>query len=290
MKWSFPSRTQLQQSVIWNLFLLTLGATFLAVGVQAITAKHGFVTSGVYGVSLLTWYVTDLFTPSVWLFTYNVPLFAVAWFFIGRQFFFYSLYSTIALTIISSMVDFTIPIQENFYAAIVAGVLAGTGGGIMLRTLGSGGGLDLIGVVLNRKWNISIGLFFFCFNSVLFFAASFTMSLDLVIASFIQTFISSNTLEYVLRLFGNRKMVYIVSKHGEAIGDAIITKGYPGATILHGHGAYSGATKDIILTVTNNVMLRRLEALVFEIDPSAMFIVENTFYVAGGKFPRKLTR
>lgn len=34
-------------------------------------------------------------------------------------------------------------------------------------------------------------------------------------------------------------------------------------------------------------MLRRLENLVFAIDDKALFIVENTFYVSGTRYPRK---
>ena len=59
------------------------------------------------------------------------------------------------------------------------------------------------------------------------------------------------------------------------------------ATVLKGKGAYSGGDREIILTVTNNIMLRRLENLVFAIDDKALFIVENTFYVSGTRYPRK---
>jgi len=287
MAWSRPTRMQFAQSPIWNIFLITVGATFYAIGVQSITAPHGFVTGGVFGTGLLIWYATSLLTPALWYFIINIPLFFIAWFQIGRQFFLYSLYGTACTAIITTLIPFTIPIEDNFFAAVASGILCGAGAGIMLRTLGSGGGLDLVAVILNRKWNISIGLFYFAFNALLYLVATFTISIDLVIASFIQVFIASNVLEYVLRMFSNRKMVYIVSSRGEEIGEAIIAEGYAGATILHGHGAYSGSPREIILTVTSNIMLRRLENLVFQIDEHAMFIVENTFYVAGGKFPRK---
>ena len=39
--------------------------------------------------------------------------------------------------------------------------------------------------------------------------------------------------------------------------------------------------------MTNNVVLKRLENLVYTIDPGALFIVENTFYVSGGQFARR---
>ena len=157
----------------------------------------------------------------------------------------------------------------------------------MLQALGSGGGLDLIGVILNKRWNVGIEGFNFCFNAVMFLASMATISLDMVIVSFIQVFVASATIEYALRMGSQRKMVYVVTDRGEALCEAIIAEGYGGATVLKGKGAYSGGDREIILTVTNNIMLRRLENLVFAIDDKALFIVENTFYVSGTRYPRK---
>lgn len=277
----------LMLSPVWNILLLTIGSAFFSIGAQGIAANHGFLTGGIFGTGLLAWYATGIFTPSTWYVLLNIPLFLVAWFQIGRQFFFYSLYGSVATAVISSFISFQLPIENHFYAAVAAGVLCGTGTGLMLRTLGSGGGLDLIGVILNRRWNIGVGRFSFTYNAVMFLAAAATMSLDLIIVSFMQVFIASGTLDYVLRWGSGRKMVYVVCERGEEICEAIIAEGYSGATILKGKGAYSGDDREIILTVTNNILLRRLENLVFELDPTALFIVENTFYVSGSRYPRK---
>ena len=48
----------------------------------------------------------------------------------------YTAYGTICTTIFGMFVDFQIPINNEVYAAVVAGVLHGTGVGMMLRTLG----------------------------------------------------------------------------------------------------------------------------------------------------------
>ncbi|MEG2139944.1 MAG: YitT family protein [Bilophila sp.] len=287
MKFVKPNRNKLAQSPAWNILLLTIGAVFFSLGAQGVAAHHGFLTGGIFGTGLLAWYSTSLFTPAIWYLLINIPLFVFSWFQIGRQFFFYSLYGSLATTAISALITFQVPIHDNFYASITAGVLCGMGTGIMLRTLGSGGGLDLIGVILNRRWNIGVGRFFTVYNGLMFVAALSTISIDLIIVSFIQVFIASATMEYVLRMGSGRKMVYIVCDRGEEICEAIIAEGYGGATIIKGKGAYSGGDREIILTVTNNILLRRLENLVFDIDEKALFIVENTFYVSGTRYPRK---
>lgn len=281
------TQQRLIQSPLWNLFLLTVGSFFFAIGAQAVAAPHGFLTGGIYGTALLVWYTTHWLTPPLWYALLSLPLFAISWFYTGRQFLLYSLYASAATMLIGEFITFKLPITDNFYAAIAAGVLCGLGVGLQLRSLGCGGGLDLVGVILNRKWGIGVGRFSVTFNALLFAAAAWTISLDLVIVSFIQVFISSSALEYVLRMFSQRKMVYVVTEHGEEICEAIIAEGYHGATVLKGKGAYSGDDREIILTVTNNILLRKLENLVFDIDSRALFIVENTFYVSGTRYPRK---
>ena len=276
------------RSILWNLTLLTIGSACFAVGANAIAMPHGFLVGGLFGTGILVWLATGLLNPSIWFFLFNLPMFALAWFHVGRPFFFYSLYGTVVTSLVGSFVHFQIPIEGDIQAAVAAGVLCGLGGGIALRSMGSGGGLDLLGVVLNRKFNIGVGRFSFTYNAILFLTSLKVVSTDLFIASIIQVFIATNALEYVLRLFSQRKTVFIVSERGEEISEAIIAEGYSGCTILRGKGGYSGESREILLTVTNNLFLRRLEKLEFGIDKQALFIVENTFYVSGASIPRKL--
>ena len=288
MKFCMPTRRQLLQSVPWNLFLLTIGPLFFSVGAQSIAAPHGFLTGGLFGSGLLTWYATGLLTPALWYLLFNVPMFLLAWFHVGRSFFLYSLYGTIMTGIFGHLITFEIAISGDIQAAVAAGVLCGAGGGISLRSMGSGGGLDILGIILNRRFNIGVGRFGFSFNAILFLISLLTISVDLFVASIIQIFIATNAMEYVLRMFSQRKMVFIISERGEEISEAIISEGFPGATVLRGKGGYSGSDREILMTVTNNLTLRGLEALVFAIDERALFVVENTFYVTGASFKRQI--
>ena len=142
-------------------------------------------------------------------------------------------------------------------------------------------------MALKQRWNIPIGQFSFAVNVCIFMAGAFSLSLDIIIASTIMMFISANTLEYVVGLFNHRKLVMIISEKGEEVSEAILASERFGVTLIRGKGAYSGGDREILLTVTNNVALKRLENLVFMVDPKALFVVENTFYVAGGQFSRR---
>ena len=278
---------KLAESVWWNLVLLTLGGLLTAICIQSVAAPHDFLAGGIMGMALLTNYWTGTLTPLLWYALFCVPVYIFGWFFVGKRFLLYTAYGTLCTTVFGFFINFTIPLQSELYAAVVGGVLHGTAGGLMLRSLGSGGGTDVIAVVLKDRWNFSIGQFNVIFNGLLFLLGAYRLPLDLIVASMIMMFISSSALEYVLGMFNRRKLVMVISDHGEEISEAILVTERFGATMLRGKGAYSGSDREILLTVTNNIALKRLENLVFSIDRNALFIVENTFYVSGGQFARR---
>ena len=98
-------------------------------------------------------------------------------------------------------------------------------------------------------------------------------------------FISSNALEYVLGMFNRRKLVMIISDHGEEISEAILVTERFGATMLRGKGAYSGSDREILLTVTNNVSLKRLENLSTPLIPTRSSLWKTPFTFPAASSP-----
>jgi uncharacterized membrane-anchored protein YitT (DUF2179 family) len=101
------------------------------------------------------------------------------------------------------------------------------------------------------------------------------------------SYIASQAIEYCMGLFNQRKMILIISKDPGAIAEQIMNKMQRGATFLKGRGAYTGDEKDVLLTVANTYQIKRIEEIVFSIDPDAFMITENTFNVLGRGFSRR---
>ena len=271
-------------SPVWNILLITLGSTLFSLGAKGIIVHHNFITGGIYGTALLLFYKTQWLSPGIWYLLLNLPLFAIGWFFISRRFFFYSLYGVMTLTATSELISLDFGIQEQLYAAVAGGILCGSGVGIVLRSLGSGGGLDIIAVILNQKFNLGFGKLYLIFNAVLFSFVIAYYDADIFIASVILVFITSVSLENILGLFNQRKVIFIVSDRSEEIADVLVHDLHQGATFLKGRGVYSGNDKLLLMAITNNIQMKRVEEAVFKIDPKALFIVENSFTVIGSSF------
>jgi len=274
-------------SVVWNLILLTVGAVVLAIGIKAVAIPNGFITGGFSGLSLLIYYVFGGLSPGTWYFVLNIPLFIAGWIILSRRFFFYSLFGMVVLTVAIDLIPFTIPIHDKLLAALAAGTLIGAGAGTYLHSLGSAGGSDIIAVILNQKFNVKIGRFYFYFNLVLFGFSFIFLDIDIILFSLILSFVVSQVTDYFLSMFNQRKMVIIISDRSDLIAKAIFEKLNRGSTFLFGRGAYTGQRKKVIMTVVNNYQLKRLEEAVFNIDADAFFITENTFNVIGRGFSRR---
>lgn len=274
-------------SIFWNMVLITLGSFVYALGAQAIIINHNFIIGGLYGTALFIFYKSNVLTPGIWYFLINTPLLFLGWIFLSRRFFLYSLYGVATLTLFSELLTLNFNIHDQLYAAIAGGAICGIGAGLTLRSRGSGGGLDVVAIILNQKFNFGVGKLFMSYNVILFTVVLSQYQPDIVIASIILTFISSLTLEQILALFNQRKIVYILSERYREIVKTVTADLGQGATLLQGRGAYSGQPKQMLMTITNNLRLKRLEDKVFAIDPDALFIVENSFNVIGSNFGKR---
>lgn len=268
-------------SLLHNLALLTAGGLIFSFGAQAVAARGGFLTGDIYGLGILVWQTSKLLSPAIWFLLFNIPLFFLAWLYVGRKFFFYSTYGVLVTTFFSSLMSVEVPIHNQFYAAVASGTICGVGIGVMLRSLGAGSGLDVVGLILNKRWGIGIGQTHLYFNSVLFLACLLFINVDTVIVSFIQVYLSSMVMEKVMSFFSQRKVVFIMSDKTREIAGRITRRLGIGATFLESRGAYSGEKSEMIMVVANNLQLKRLEEATFSVDKHAMFIVENSFAVRG---------
>lgn len=275
------------KSIVWNIFLITIGSGIFIFGLKAVAVQQSFLPGGLFGLCSLIYYYTYLLDPGVWYFFLNIPLFLFAWFKVSRRFFIYSMLAALINSAGYPLFDVQLQIDNQLYAAIVAGMIMGCGSGIILRSLGSGGGADVIAVYLFQKYNLGIGRFYLIVNGCIFTASAFILNLDLIIASMIMVFISSVSIDKVLSLFSERKLVLIVSNKTPLIAEEISRTLHQGGTFLHGHGMFTRSQKDVLMAVTNNIQLRRLEEIVFKYDENALFIVENTFSVLGANFSRR---
>ncbi len=284
---SQEQRFAITESVPWNIFLLTVGALVSTFALKCIAKPHEFVSGGLYGMSMLIDYATGTFGIAAWYAFFNIPVLLIGWFFLSRRFMLYTIYCIAATTLATQLMTFDAGITDKTLAAIAAGTLCGLGTGIAMRSLGSDGGLNIISLILNQKYNINIGTFNIIFNFMLFLVALPVIKVDNVLYSMIITYLTSSLTNYCLGMFNERKLVFIISEQHQHIAQSIMRNLGRGCTVLHGQGAFTRQDREVLLTVVHNIQLKRLEELVHKEDPKAFVIIENTHMVLGKGFSQR---
>ncbi|MCP4671779.1 MAG: YitT family protein [Desulfobacula sp.] len=274
-------------SIPWNLFLITAGSILLSIGLKAIVIPHGMIVGGFSGMGILLFYYTGIFTPGIWYLILNIPVFFIGWKYISKRFLYYSLFGAALLTIFIDLIQFEIAVKDQWLAVLAGGSLVGAGAGLIFRSLGSAGGNDIISILLNQKFGIRIGTYNFAFNLVLFMFSFGALDIDIILYSMAASYIVSQIIDYCVTLFNQRKMIFIISESPEKIAAQIMKKLNRGATFLKGQGAYTGRDKKIILMIVNTYQIKRVEEIVFGMDPDAFLIAENTLNVLGKGFSQR---
>jgi uncharacterized membrane-anchored protein YitT (DUF2179 family) len=281
---------QLASEVAWNLLLLCVGSAIAAVGLHGILIPHRFVSGGVTGLALVVHYLAPYLSVALVYAAMNVPLFLAGWFFISRRFFFYSVAGTLIFTAAVAWVNLgVIPVREPLLAAILAGLILGTGSGIILKSLGSGGGTDILAVILYQRFSVRLGTTTLSFNAVVLAAAAFFFSVEDALYTLIYLYVTSQVVNLVVMGLSQRKAIIIISPQWQEISEAILNEIHRGVTILQGEGGYSGQEQKVLYTVVNFLELGTLKQIVRRVDPSAFVVVSDTAEVMGhriGNQPR----
>lgn len=144
-----------------------LGAAIYAAGTNLFIVPSGLYSSGVMGLCqvLRTLLVEYLHMPfgnmdiaGMIYYIINIPIFIVGYRKMGKKFLFKTL---ICVTVMSggmAVIPVTQIVEDTMLACVIGGIICGAGVGILLRMGASGGGMDIVGVIL-VKWrqDFSVG-------------------------------------------------------------------------------------------------------------------------------------
>ena len=269
--------------ITWTLILLTAGSIFCAVAVNGILVPQHFLSSGFTGVALLIHY----FFPTVsvaWAYLLlNIPIFIVGWSIVGRRFFIYSVIGMAIFSLALFTVNITVPLHDKILSALLAGIVNGVGSGIVLRSLGSAGGTDILSVILQKLFSIKLGTTVLFFNGIMLGIAATTFSLEGALYTLVYLYVNTQVLNLVVMGLSKRKVIFIISDKWELLSEEILKKNRRGVTIIEGVGGYKREDKRILYSVIAFQDLPILKKMVSKIDPNAFVVVMDTLEVMGAR-------
>jgi len=267
--------------ILWNLGLIALGSSLCAVGINGVLVPRQFLSGGFTGLALIIHYVYPALPLGAVYFVLNIPNFSFGWKFVGRRFFLYSVAGMFIFSAAIQSIHVTLPVYDQLLSALLAGIIIGVGSGIILKSLGSAGGTDILSVLLLKIFSIRLGSTILAFNGIILVASAFLFSLEKALYTLIYLYIVSSMVNLVVTGLSQRKAVYIISPKWKEISQRIMEEIQRGVTIIKGQGGFSGQEQQILYTVITFRELGRLKQMVRSEDPEAFVVVSDTLEVMG---------
>ena len=268
-------------TVLWNLLLIFAGSVICAVAIKGILIPKQFLAGGVTGLALLGHYIFPSLPLGFIYFLLNIPLFVIGWMFVGRRFFWYSLAGMIIFSAVIFWPYPVFPVEDMILNALTAGIITGLGSGMILRSLGSAGGLDILSIILFKRFSIRPGTTVMTFHAIMLLLALFRLPLERVLYTLIYFFINAYVVNLVVIGLSQRKAIMIISPQWKEISQQIMEKLQRGVTIVQGSGGYSGQSLHILYSVITLTELSRFKEMIRKIDPGAFVVVSETLEVMG---------
>jgi len=271
-----------------SILLLIVGGILYSLSYAVFLIPHSIVPGGVSGLAMILHML--LKTPvGIMVIVLNLPLFILAIQVLGFSFGYKSVIVIIATNL---FVDFLLyyvkiptPTHNLILAAIYGGVMLGAGLGLIFRGGANTGGTDIVGQVLNRYTNMSVGMSILVVDFVVITIAGFTTySVERALLGYLALFISTKVVDLILEGMDYARAVFVISEKTDPIVRAIYDKMGRGVTILNGFSPYTREDKPVIMCVITKRETGNFKSLVKGIDRDAFVILTDVFEVVGRGF------
>jgi uncharacterized membrane-anchored protein YitT (DUF2179 family) len=268
--------------------LITLGCIALVIGNYFFKFPNRFVFGGVTGISVILAAVTHLSVGTVNL-AFNTLFLALGFATLGRKFGIKTIYATVLMTLSYSVLEkiypmpapFTNQLMLEFFIAIL---LTAVGSAILFHCEASGGGTDILAMILKKYTGAEIGVLVLVSDVLIVIAAFFVFDIETALFSSFGLLVKSLVIDNSIARINQAKMVNIICDHPEPICDYILRNLDKGATYFKATGAFSHQDKYVILSVMKNSQEIRLRHFLKEHEPSAFVWVANSSNIFGKGF------
>ncbi len=275
-----------------KILYIIIGCIICALSYAVFLIPHQIVPGGVTGIAMLLHFLyhTPVGLAAIIL---NIPLFIIAIRILGVS---YGIKSVIAIFITNLLIDFFVytikiptPTNNTVLAALYGGLLLGAGLGLVFRGGASTGGTDIVGQILTRFTNLSVGMWIMIVDFVVITLAGVTTgSFELALLGYLALFLSSKVIDLVLEGMDYARAAFIISTKQDKIIDGIYDKMRRGVTVLDGYSPYTKEKRPVIMCVITKKETHIFKSLIEDIDGNAFVILTDVFEVLGQGFRRRI--
>ncbi|WP_291571858.1 YitT family protein [Clostridium sp. UBA4548] len=277
------------KKTIYEYVMITIGLILVAAGVYFFLIPNDLAAGGVTGLAMVINYYFPVLNVGAIMLVLNVILFIIGFIFIGSGFGVKTIYSSLMLSFIISIMETIFPmsgpVTEDIFINLIFGILVGAiGMAIVFNQNASTGGTDIVAKILNKYMHLEIGKGLLLADLLVTLLAIAAFGATVGMYSLLGVIINGFTVDSAIQGLNIIKKVEIVSSKGIEIKNFIIKELDRSATLYDAKGAYSLQNKEVITTVLGKREVIRLKNFIKEIDPKAFIITYNVHETLGEGF------
>ncbi len=268
--------------------LILLGTAVCGIAYVMFLIPHHIVSGGVGGISIILNYVTK-WSVSIFYMVLNIPIFILGIKNLGFRYGIKSLAGILATSgfifLFGDVLHLPSITDNTILGAAYGGAILGVGLGIVFRGHGSTGGTDIIGQVLSKKTNISVGGWILIFD-ILVIATGVVVfgNIEAPLYGFLSLIINSKVIDLVLEGISYARAAHIITYKPDEVSWAISLEMRRGVTALKGHSHFSGQEREVLYVVLTRREIDTLKEIVKQIDPKAFVVISDVYEVLGKGF------
>lgn len=268
--------------------MLTVATLLLIVGVYVFKFPNNFSFGGVTGISVILAKIFNL-SAGTYNFIINTALLVLGFIFLGTSFgiktVYVSMLSSFGLSFLEKHFPMSAPLTSQPVLELVfAIVLPALSAAILFNMNASGGGTDIIAMILKKYTHFDIGMALFIVDFLITLTAFIVFDAETGLFSFCGLLAKSLVIDSAIENINLCKYFTIICNSPEPICEFIHTQLKRSATIYEAKGAYSHQNKSVILTVMKRSQAVELRNFVKKTEPTAFIMITNSSEIIGKGF------
>ncbi|WP_424555245.1 YitT family protein [Streptococcus agalactiae] len=267
--------------------LIAFGVALYTFGFVKFNMANHLAEGGISGVTLI---IHALFgvNPALSSLLLNIPLFILGARILGKKSLLLTIYGTVLMSFFMwfwQQIPVTVPLKNDMMlVAVAAGILAGTGSGLVFRYGATTGGADIIGRIVEEKSGIKLGQTLLFIDAIVLTSSLVYINLQQMLYTLVASFVFSQVLTNVENGGYTVRGMIIITKKSESAAATILHEINRGVTFLRGQGAYSGREHDVLYVALNPSEVRDVKEIMADLDPDAFISVINVDEVISSDF------
>ena len=282
VKWNEKKGIQ----VLCDILVCIIGSALVGTALSVFTIPNEIAPGGISGLSTALAYMLGV-RVSVLSLVLNIPIMLAAYRLLGKRSFFYTLLSTALLSGFIELASF-LPVYTGniLIAAVYGGVLSGIGIGILFLRNITTGGTDLLALMLHKAFpNVPNGTILAVIDGIVVLIAVLVFrKIEVALTSVLTIYFSSKVIDLIAQGVDYAKVIYIVTDKGKELSAVLNSSTDRGNTVIKAFGGYTGAEKQLVITVTRRNVLAQTLRLIHATDPAAFTFVTDSTEVHGEGF------